>query len=495
MQLKFNLTSVVLCLSLQIGAQVFSSSGELFLLDKNGLSSDLLAPHEFVETEASNLRSVNAGEVDLGNGMFLLSNTDDPNSSLAVITVSDTQWNKLRVNATYYAELKVLTNSVYTKFKDDYDFIFFVLDTIQSTNLLNSLGFYGVNCGVSNAVKGTGKSIYNSCSTWGSAGKLKSVMYFPYGAAILNGPTLHELSHNWGAYMCPTFNRDNTAYNGHWGISNAGGQLGGFRYVRTVEANSGGEIGKTLYQASFKSSATKVDGSFQYGGFGVNANGGNGVPYSDIELYMMGMKSAQELNDAGFHLDIYSGNSYEADTWSTGYFWSTTLTSYTIDDLIASKGVRVPDAASSQKSFKILTVAITKASITTHQYSSIINAVNWLAGPLTDNTYSYLYNFRQATYDRGSLTATGIINSAKTALFECKSNDLKIAPSIVKEAFVVSGFNGKGNLTLYDLNGRVLFNREVVAEESIAIGNLPGGLYIVKVNTTEGVLQTKLIKE
>ena len=240
-------------------------------------------------------------------------------------------------------------------------------------------------------------------------------MYFPYAGAILSGPTLHEISHNWATNIVPTYGPDNSTYRPHWGVSNAGGQLGGFRYIREVEQNCDRQRGRTKYQASFSSNETNPDGSFR-SGFGLVANGGNGLPYSDIELYLMGMKSAQELRNSGFHLDIYSGNDFEYDgdnSFTNGYFYSRTKTSYTIDDIIAINGERIPDASSSQKQFKVLTVAISNESVETHYYNDIIDAVNWFAGPIDDKTYPTIYNFRQATYGVGSLVTNGISNSAK----------------------------------------------------------------------------------
>lgn len=75
-----------------------------------------------------------------------------------------------------------------------------------------------------------------------------------------------------------------------WGFSNAGGQLGGAKYMRIVKENCGGIIGKIRYQGSMEPDLNE-NGSFKYGGFGLNTNGGNSLPYSDIELYIMGMKS------------------------------------------------------------------------------------------------------------------------------------------------------------------------------------------------------------
>ncbi|GHV53933.1 hypothetical protein FACS1894181_17830 [Bacteroidia bacterium] len=362
------------------------------------------------ESKSVGLRASIDNHTDLGDGFFLLNASIDANNSVVGLKINSDQLAALSAEATFYAEFQGITKNVYGKFKDDFDFIFYVLDKDESA-IINNLGFYGINLGVSNAVSGLGQSIYSNTSAWGSAGKLQSVMYLPAYDLIAGGPALHEIAHNWAAYICPTYDQNGNPYGGHWGISNAGGQLGGFRHARLVETDVDGVPGKNKYQASM-SPDTNADGSYKYPGFGPNANGGNGLPYSDIEIYLMGMKSAQELKDAGFTLDIYSGNSsIENDFWNDGYFYSTQKTSYNIDDLIAlnGNGPRTPDAGASQKQFKLLTVVLTDE--TNEHYADIIDHVNWFAGPENDNTYPWLYNFSRATGGKGSILADGVKNT------------------------------------------------------------------------------------
>ena len=377
---------------------------------KDRLSEKMLAPQSLQTT----LRSTNAQtaleSLSLGDGMYLWS-SDDQTSSVLEVKVNASQWGSLKSYNTFSGILNSITQNIYSKCNDDFDFIFFVLNTPQDQSIINSLGIYGVNVSISNNIQGIGRSQYSNSEYYGSDGKLKSMMYFPYAEAILLGPALHELAHNWAAFIVDTYAPDNTSLNGHWGISNADGQLGGFKYVRVVQENCDGIPGKTLYQAS-RNPETNPDGSFKYPGFGDYANGGNSLPYSDIELYLMGMKSAQELRNSGFRLDIYSGNDYNSETFGDGYFYSTTKTSYTIDDIIAKCGARIPDASVSQKQFKVLTVALSLDNTTQSYVSDIMQAVDWIAGSANDTSYyPWLYNFRQATNNVGSLVTNDIKNS------------------------------------------------------------------------------------
>jgi hypothetical protein len=356
-------------------------------------------------------------EANLGSGFFLPSSSVDAGSTVLGLNITSAQFDSLTSDDYFYSELQSISKSLYKKFKDDFDFIFFVLDNeekVKDDPVLKSLGFYGVNIGISNNIKGIGLGDYSYASNWGSSGKLISAMYFPFYDAISGGPTLHELAHNWAAYIVPTYDVDNKNFSGHWGVSNAGGQLGGFRYVRIVQENVG-TVGRTKYQASMYQDMS--NGVFTYPGFGTYANYGNSLPYSDIELYLMGMKSVQDL-PTNFTLDVYSGNSIDNydEFDDEGYFYSTTKTSYTINDIIAynGNGPRVPDSSKSQKNFKVLTVVLIddETSVGNH-IPNIVKDLKWFSGPQSDTTYSNLYNFSKATYGVGSLEVSGVRNSLK----------------------------------------------------------------------------------
>ena len=135
----------------------------------------------------------------------------------------------------------------------------------------------GCFIGVSNTIEGTGQSIYDYSSDYGSEGKLKAVMQLTGLSYLQSGPSLHELMHNWGNFGFETHSVDQPGENitsypywGHWGFTGGStkGQLGGFEQSTLVELE---------------------DSSYSVAPFGPFANGGNGVPYNELELYLMGM--------------------------------------------------------------------------------------------------------------------------------------------------------------------------------------------------------------
>jgi hypothetical protein len=345
----------------------------------------------------------------LGNGM-VIRGVDD-NGGVVVEMIMPLNINNAQ---DAYNLVPEITNKVYTFFRDVFDSIFIVLDKDVST--VQKVGFWGTNIPVSNEAEGIGLDIYDDTEWYGSEGNLKSVMLYPtaknnYGNGIIpGGPTLHEYAHNWAAYIVPTYDLDNDSLGGHWGVSNAGGQLGGFKYVQDEDVD-----GKTRYQGS-------MDESFLNPGFGTNANYGNSIPYSDIELYLMGMKSASELPD-NFSLEVYTGistddscfdyNAYYDEYYFNGYFYATGKETYTIDELIQMHGSRYPDAANSQKKFRVLTVLVSENGSAEEDYQGLADDLKWFANmPGYENNYSS-YNFNEATGGKGSLEVTGLKDSLK----------------------------------------------------------------------------------
>ena len=398
---------------------------------EHALSEKMLSPQQKKSVLSFFQRDVNVAAVesiDLGNGFSLISDIRDLSGSLLQLNVSAQKWSELTSVNYFLTHLSETVNQIYGMMNDDFDFIFFVLDAPIDEQIKSQLGFLGLNSRVSNNVRGLGVGTHDFSEKWGSQGKLMSVIYLPYYDALSAGPALHEMLHTWGTFICPTFDTGTSLYLGHWGISSANGQAGGFKYHRVVEENYGGEEGKTLYQAS-RSPETNRDGSFKNGGFGINANDGNGSKYSDIELYLMGLKSEDELRNANFSLDVFSGNEYEAETFANGYFTSKSKRTYTIDDLIARNGKRVPDASDSQKEFKVLTVVISPETAEKSYMVDIMRDINWLAGEVNDATHPHLYNFRQATENRGSLVANNLVASLKTPIIREVEDEMPVEES------------------------------------------------------------------
>ena len=276
-----------------------------------------------------------------------------------------------------------LVQDIYQRFDDDYDFIILLLN---EPSIPENLSYYGRLIGVSNSIEGIGLGSYDFSSEYGSSGKLKALIQMTGLEYLKYGPALHELAHQWANFALPTHSVSSTGTNltsflfgSHWGFTggNTKGQLGGF------EQNSLVDNGQNRYS---------VDE------FGTFANGGNGVPYNDLELYLMGMLPISEVAD----FDMFANITALDIVSSTFNFSAEDRTTFTPESLEELLGQREPSFENSQKDFKILAIVLTDHPLSEEEWTKVDATVEWFSNPGDDGTY--LYNFWEATRGIGTIT-------------------------------------------------------------------------------------------
>ncbi len=280
-------------------------------------------------------------------------------------------------------ELKQLTSTIYQTFDDEFDFIFFV-SAFTSANVPNTMAYSGRYSSVRSFEQGIGINAFDVSANYGSAGTLQGLIHLAKVEAIRQGPSLHELMHRWANFSLPSI------YYSHWAFASSGlsqgGQLGGFAY------NSLGDLGAGQYQAN--------NG---YGdSFGLFANGGNGLPYSSYELYLMGLAGEGELNDY-----VYFDDGQWLDP-AQGIFTSdngpkTFTVTQTMNEL---GGTREPAYSVAQNEFRILTVLLYNGQLDRVLMNRLDSDLALFALPGSDN--SSLYNFYEATKGRASIKVDGL---------------------------------------------------------------------------------------
>lgn len=97
------------------------------------------------------------------------------------------------------------------------------------------------------------------------------------------------------------------------GFASTGGQLGSFDKLIG--------LGNNNYKGRFNNED----------GFGTFANGGNGLPYGNLELYLMGLIGAEELETVQVTVNPEFGN-------AVGEFMADQIDSYTSEDLTNGHG-------------------------------------------------------------------------------------------------------------------------------------------------------------
>lgn len=295
-------------------------------------------------------------------------------------------------------DISKLTGTVCKKFNNDFDFIFMVLN---NQKMPSSTNYAGLFTPIRNDIQGTGSSgIYDVSSSYGSGNRLKGAITLPALSFVKDGPSLHELAHHCAAYVVSTYALDKDGkqinYYDHWGYSDAGGQMGGFK-AEYVTSNLDGIPNK--YQAGYKSKEE---------GFGINSNGRNRIPYSKIELYLWGLIPKTEVPP----LKVYSGLSLPVNETRKGVFFATNVKTYTIDDIVASNGERSPNVSNSQKAFRILTVVVSVNPVNESEWSIVNNDLDWFSKQTDDGNID-LFNFWEATGGRATMKVDGLKNSLK----------------------------------------------------------------------------------
>ena len=275
----------------------------------------------------------------------------------------------------------------YEYFHDDFDFLIFA----SNLSLFNhnpweptwwKFEYYGTYHGVMNDVQGIGVGMYSRNREWGSEDALQGTIHLSYSGAFSIGPALHELMHQWGNFIVPT------GFGSHWGFSSANGQLGGFDIANLVDHGDG------RYSV----------GSNDHAPYGWRAHI---KPYSPIELYLAGLIPPEEVPDLWVAEDVEWLDEYTDD--GDQIFTASKVRTYTIEDIIAEHGERVPDSSQSQKDFRAAAILLIDED---HP------AVKWQLDKVSGHVSSFslagadefddTYNFYEATGGRATITMGGL---------------------------------------------------------------------------------------
>lgn len=284
--------------------------------------------------------------------------------------------------------LDAYSSALYTHFEDAFDFVMFFSNLAVGEH--EDPRYEGVYSAVRNDTAGIGLQMFYD-NRFGSAERLKGVIHFPDNRALLDGPALHEMVHAWANYAIPT------AVEGHWGFSSADGQLGGFDIADLVELG---------------------DGRYAAGQFGTFANGGNRPPYSPIEMYFAGYLPPEEVPDLWVAADgewVFENGSPARTQDGQRVFSASDVRTYTVEDIVARNGARVPSMADAQWHFRVAAVLLTNDE---HPASAA------QLGLLSDHAALFsrrgsdgreAHNFFEATGGRGSVAMDGLAQFRKPA--------------------------------------------------------------------------------
>jgi hypothetical protein len=301
----------------------------------------------------------------------------DPEDRFANLVVGSERYDEIR---TAWQEGDRPTWEAYTRdflelFDDAFDFVIFAFDERAPSEG----SVFGRLHRVRTSVGGLGMRLQDSGEAWGSADRLLGVMTLARHDGLAGGPSLHEFLHVWGQQLIYTESP------GHWGFAGIGGQLGGWTpgVVDTVS--------ERYFRARYANRST----------FGVNANGGNSLPYAPLELYLMGLIPADSVPPF-----VRAAGGAWVDR-SVGTFAADELLEISMDDLIEQHGERSPAWPDTQREFRALYIVVSAEPLTDEDRARVSEDVRLfsLEGP---NGLEGRHNFWEATGGRATLHMSGL---------------------------------------------------------------------------------------
>lgn len=211
----------------------------------------------------------------------------------------------------------------YTYYRDDFDFVGVVF-------ALPSWPANRYHFMTRNDVQGIGAALTNNTATYGSASKLKGITVFPIDTLFDAGESAfsHELGHQWINFLK---NPSLASGSPHWPPSTmARGIMG----LSIPGSGAGGDFPYKIEMATSTTAHVTLSTVTQ--------------EFSDLDLYLMGLLAPTAVAPG---ILIQSAGCNDCIVPAS---------QVTIADVIAANGARVPDSKSSQKSFRIATVVISR---------------------------------------------------------------------------------------------------------------------------------------
>ena len=284
----------------------------------------------------------------------------------------------------------------YEYLTDEFDFLVILSNLDNFAGQVSPTRYAGRHYYVKNDVQGIGRSLFSYAEEWGSAGTLQGVIHLSYLDAFSRGPLLHELMHRWANFIVST----GINVGGHWGFSSANGQLGGFDIADLVEHGEGrysaGRIATRGWRAHVR-------------------------PYSPMELYLAGFIQQDEVPDLwvaedGQFLRAESGDCVRTDDGDC-MFAASIVRTYTIEDIIAEHGERVPSYLQSQRDFRAAAILLVDEDhpLIRWQLDKVSSDIASFSYQGADE-YPDTYNFYEATGERATITLDGLSSFLKDSV-------------------------------------------------------------------------------
>jgi|GEM_PF-1870066 len=111
----------------------------------------------------------------------------------------------------------------------------------------------------------------------------------------------------------------------------------------------------------------------------------------------------------------------------------------------------------------------------------------------------YAYSIGNSTNVDGSLYdaqegfSIRCMKDGNMALGDVQNGKMIVYPNPTSDAFQIKGIEGAATATVSDLNGRILISKEITANESVSVGALSNGMYLITIKLNNTKTTEKLI--
>jgi len=136
-----------------------------------------------------------------------------------------------------------------------------------------------------------------------------------------------------------------------------------------------------------------------------------------------------------------------------------------------------------------------KAVSVSPQSSSVIIDVLADLKDLTAGNHTFYVRVQDSNGQWSMIQKVDFQVTINTAVISLSDNEkLILYPNPTTESFRLKGIESKATLTLYSLKGEALLTKQFTDNEPISVSSLPKGIYTLKIQTTTGVVEKKLVK-
>jgi len=170
--------------------------------------------------------------------------------------------------------------------------------------------------------------------------------------------------------------------------------------------------------------------------------------------------------------------------------------------LIAKSSVNIAAAANSRAAVDISTNLLWTAS-SNQAWLSVSPASSapgnksliFIADENVGAIRTAVVTIRDSSNSLSDQTITVTQAKSTTAVGDDLKKVITVFPNPVTDAFQITGINETAAISLVDVKGRLLLTKEIVENESISMNSFTSGIYIVRIVTSNGVTEKKLVKK